>query len=171
MNSKAITTEVRLSLNELVSKLKDITVEDFDMVRQSPHAVYYGEITSHFFKVKHVRYSPLSESSNIDGEIIESLNDRTIIKLNMDIKEPYVLIRKMYYSTLIPIGLIVMLLSVLVMWGTEFQWQSLLLSSSFIIVAFLAVLLYRTTLVSMKKKELKDFISRIDGKIISDTNG
>lgn len=170
MNSQAINIEVNLTSQEVESKLRAMSVEDFDKARQSPDAVYWGDITSHSFKIRHVRYSPLSESSDIKGEIVESLNNRTIIKLDMDIKEPFVLIRKMYYGTLIPIGVIIMLLSILVMWGTEFQWQSLLLSSSFIVVAFIAVMLYKTSLSSMKKRELKDFISRIDGHVISESN-
>jgi hypothetical protein len=54
------------------------------------------------------------------------------------------------------------------MWGTEFQWQSLLLSSSFILVAFIVVALERVTLISTKKKELAAFVSRIDGLIVQE---
>lgn len=169
MNSKAITIEAPLSPNELVSKLKDITVEDFDMVRNSPHAVYYGEITSHSFNIKHVRYSPMSHAPSIQGDILEGINNRTTVKVKMDIREVFVLVRKMYYSTLLPIGVIVMLLSVLVMGGTEFQWQSLLLSSSFVIVAFLVVALQKAALISTKKKELNHLVSIVDGHIVPET--
>jgi hypothetical protein len=168
MNSKEIIIEVPLALNELVSKLKEITVDDFNMVRQSPHVVYYGEITPHSFDIKHVRYGPMSHAPSMQGEMLEGVNNRTTVKLKMDIREPFELVRKMYYGTLMPIGVIVMLLSVLVMGGTEFQWQSLLLSSSFIVVAFLVVALERSLLINIKKNELKAFVSIVDGQLISD---
>jgi len=170
MNSKAITIETPLAPSELVSKLKGITVEDFDMIRDSPDAVYYGDTTSHSFNIRHVRYGPMSHSPYIQGEIMEGVNNHTIVKVEMNIKEPYELVRKMYYGTLLPIGVIVMLLSLLVMWGTEFQWQSLLLSSSFVLVAFIVVALEKSLLVSTKKKELAAFMSRIDGQIISESD-
>lgn len=170
MNSKAITTETLQTPSELASKLKGMTVADFDMIRHSPDAVYYGDITSHSFNIRHVRYGPMSHAPYIQGEILEGINSRTVVKIEMDIKEPYELVRKMYFSTLLPIGVIIMLLSVLVMWGTEFQWQSLLLSSSFIVVAFLVVALERATLTSTKKKELAAFVSRIEGQIISNSD-
>lgn len=168
MNSKAITMETPQTPSELVSKLKELTVADFDMIRQSSDAIYYGDITSHSFNIRHVRYGPMSHAPYIKGEILEGVNSRTVVKVEMDIKEPYELVRKMYFSTLLPIGVIIMLLSVLVMWGTEFQWESLMLSSSFIVVAFIVVALEKSLLVSTKKKELKAFVSRIDGQIISD---
>lgn len=168
MNSKAITIETHQTPSELMSKLKEMTVADFDMIRQSHDAIYYGDITSHSFNIRHVRYGPMSHAPYIQGEILEGVNNRTVVKVEMDIKEPYDLVRKMYYSTLLPIGVIIMLLSILVMWGTEFQWQSLLLSSSFILVAFIVVALERVTLISTKKKELAAFVSRIDGQIVQD---
>lgn len=166
MNSKTITIETPLTPSELVSKLKGITVEDFDMIRNAPNAVYYGDITSHSFNIRHVRYGPMSHSPYILGEIMEGVNNRTVVKIAMDIKEPYELVRKMYLGTLVPIGIIIMLLSLLVMWGTEFQWHSLLLSSSFIVVALLVVVLEKSLLISTKKKELAVFVSRIDGQIM-----
>ncbi|KAA3645605.1 MAG: hypothetical protein DWP98_11240 [Bacteroidetes bacterium] len=168
MNSEAIKIEAPYTLNELVSKLKAMSVEDFDMIRNSPQADYYGDITSHSFNIKHVRYGPMSYAPSIQGDIIEGVNNRTIIKLKMEIREPFELVRKMYYGTLLPIGAIVMLLSLLVMGGTEFQWQSLILSSSFIIIAFLAVALQRKTLMSIKRKELKTFVAKIEGHLIPD---
>lgn len=168
MNTKAITIKTPQSPNELVSKLKEMTVTDFDMICQSHNAIYYGEITSHSFNIRHVRYGPMSHAPYIQGELLEGVNNHTVIKVKMDIKEPYELVRKTYFSTLLPIGVIIMLLSVLVMWGTEFQWQSLVLSSSFILVAFIVVALERVTLISTKKKELAAFVSRIDGQIVQD---
>lgn len=166
MNSKAITLQTPLPLNELVSTLKEITVEDFDMIRNSPNAVYYGEVTSHSFNIKHVRYGPMSYAPSMQGDILEGVNNRTTVKVKMDIKEPFELVRKMYYGILLPIGVILMLLSLLVMGGTEFQWQSLLLSSSFIVIAFLAVALQKAAMINTKKKELKAFVTIINGQIV-----
>lgn len=169
MKTQAITIETPLALNELMSKLKEVTVEDFDMIRNTPHATYYGEIDSHTFNIKHVRYGPMSHAPSIQGSVLEGADHQTTVKVTMDIDEPYQLVRKMYFGTLLPIGAIVMLLSILIMGGTDFQWQSLLLSSSFVVIAFLVVALEKAALISTKKKELKMFVSIINGHIISDS--
>ena len=170
MNSEEITIEIPLAPKELLGKLKEVTVEDFDMIRDNPHANYYGEITSHSFSIKHVRYGPMSHAPFMQGDILEGVSDRSIVKLKMDIKEPFMLVRKMYYNTLLPVGVIVMLLSLMVMGGTQYQWHSLLLSSSFIVVAFLVVALEKAALISTKKKEIKAFISLMDGQLATVTS-
>lgn len=168
MNSKTVTLEVPLALNELVGKLKEISVEDFDMIRDTPQAVYYGEVTSHSFNIKHVRYGPMSHAPSLEGDITEGVNNKTIVKVKMDIKESYLMVRKTYYGVLLPIGVILMLLSLLIMGGTDLQWQSLFLSSSFIIVAILVVNLQKAALISIKKKEFNAFISILDSQVVAD---
>lgn len=165
MNTEKIIVETDLPATELVSKLRDVTITEFDQIHEFPQAKYYGEITSHSFDIRHVRYSPMSSTPNIEGEIIGGVNN-TVLKLDMDIKSSYDFVRNTYFRTLLPIGGIVMLIALLVLWGTEFQWQGILLSSSFIVVAFLAVMLHRAALVSTKKKEINDFVETINGRII-----
>lgn len=167
MNSKLITIETPFTPQELVAKLKSITITDFDQLHQSSHAVYYGEIKSHSFDIKNVRYSPMSSIPSLEGEIQEGVNN-TIVKLNFDIKERYVLTKKMYYTTLIPLGVIFMLLGVLVLGGTKYQTQGLISSSIFILSAFIVVAFIKASLVNAKKREIKEFVSRIDGRIISE---
>ena len=167
MNSDTITIETPLAPGALVSKLNGLTITDISRLRNSPLAAYYGEISSYAFDIKNVRYGPMSSAPNIQGEIQGGIN-RTIVKVKIDIKSHYKIIRGMYYSTLIPIGIIVMLLSALVLGGTEYQLQGFLFSSTFIVCGFLFVAIMKSSLVNMKKKELKEFAARIDGRIISE---
>ncbi len=170
MNSKTITIETPLAPDELVSRMRAMTVTDFAKFHDSPLAVYYGEITSHAFDIKNVRYSPMSSAPNIQGEIQEGVNN-TMIKVKIDIKEIYQITRSMYYSTLLPIGIIVLLLSILVLGGTEYQLQGFLFSGFFIACPFLFVAIIKAILISIKKKELKEFTSRINGHIVPETAG
>lgn len=167
MESKTILVEAPFSPKEMVDKLKSITITDFDHIHNSPHAVYYGEIKSHSFQIKNVRYSPMSSIPSIEGDIQEGIN-HTLVKVKFDIKEHYTLTRNMYYATLIPLGIIFMLLSLLVLGGTDYQVQGLIASSVFIVVALSVVAFMKASLISVKKREIKDFISRIDGQIISE---
>ncbi|MCC6691614.1 MAG: hypothetical protein IT235_08790 [Bacteroidia bacterium] len=116
-----------------------------------------------------VNYGPMSSVPPIQGEIQEGIN-KTIINVKMNIEEKYKLTRTIYYSTLLPIGLIVLLLSFLVMGGTEYQLQGFIFSGSFIAGALLVVALTKSSLVGTRKKELADFASKINGKIISTLN-
>jgi len=166
MNSKIIAIQTPLTPKELTEKLRAITITDFAKIQNSPLAVYYGEVTSYSFSIMNVHYGPMSSFPPIQGEIEEGA-DNTTVKVKMDIQEHYKIARNMYYSTLIPIGIIVMLLSFLVLGGTEYQLHGFLFSSSFIVCAFLVVALTKSSLVSTKKRELKNFASRINGKIIS----
>lgn len=167
MNSKLITIETPLTPKELTEKLRSMTVTDFSLLYNSPHAVYYGEITSYTFNIMNVHFGPMSSFPPIQGEIQEGVN-KTNVKIKMDIQEHYKVARTMYYTTLLPIGLIVMLLSFLVLGGTEYQLHGFLFSSAFIICAVLVVALTKSSLISTKKKELKNLASRINGKIISE---
>lgn len=167
MNSKIITIETPLTTKELTDKLRAMTITDFSQIHNSPHASYYGEITSYSFDIMNVRYGPMSSVPPIQGEIQEGMN-KTNVNVKMDIQEHYKMSRAMYYTTLIPIGLIVMLLSFLVLGGTEYQLHGFLFSSSFIACAILAVALTKSSLISTKNRELKNFASKINGKIISE---
>ncbi|MBP9150647.1 MAG: hypothetical protein KBF73_00045 [Flavobacteriales bacterium] len=169
MNTEKIIVETDLSTTELVSKLRDVTITEFDHLHEFPNAKYCGEVTSHSFDLRHVRYSPMSSTPNIEGEIISGVNN-TVLKLDMDIKSSYEFVRNTYYRTLLPIGGIVMLIALMVLWGTEFQWQGILLSSSFVVVAFAAVGLHRAALTSTKKKEINDFVEMINGRIVERAN-
>ena len=166
MNSKVITIETPLTPKELTEKLRSMTVTDFSLLYNSPHAAYYGEITSYTFNIMNVHFGPMSSFPPIQGEIQEGVK-KTNVKIKMEIHEHFKIVRTMYYTTLLPIGLIVMLLSFLVLGGTEYQIHGFLFSSSFIICAILVVALTKSSLITTKKKELKNLASRIGGKIIS----
>lgn len=167
MNSKKISIETPYSPKELVEKLRAITITDFDHLHHSTHAVYYGDIKSHSFDIKNIRYSPMSSIPNIEGDIQEGIN-HSIVKITFNIEERYAMTKKMYYATLIPLGIIFLLLGLLVFSGTEYQMQGIISSSVFIISAFLIVAFVKMSLVSAKKKEIKDFVSRVNGRIISE---
>lgn len=166
MNSKITTIETPLTPKELIEKLRSMTITDFSQVHNSPHAAYYGEISSYIFDIKNVRYGPMNSVPSIKGEIQEGINN-TIVNVKMDIESHYKLTRGMYYSTLLPIGLIVMLLSALVLGGTEYQVKGFIFSGSFIACAILVVVLTKLSLVSTKKREVQNFSLKIGGKIIS----
>jgi hypothetical protein len=167
MNSKTISIETPYSPKELVEKLRAITITDFDHLHNSTHAVYYGDIKSHSFDIKNVRYSPMSSIPSIEGDIQEGVN-HSIVKIIFNIEERYTMTKKMYYATLIPLGIIFLLLGLLVFSGTEYQMQGIISSSVFLICAFLIVAFVKMTLVNAKKREIKEFISRVDGKIITE---
>lgn len=166
MDSKTIIIEAPYTPKELVEKLRAITITDFDQLHTSTHAVYYGDIKSHSFEIKNVRYSPMSSIPSIVGDIQEGVN-HTIIKIIFDIKELYGMSKKMYYSTLIPLGVIFLLLGILVFSGTKYQLQGIISSSIFILCAFLIVAFVKMSLVNAKKREIKEFVARIDGRIVS----
>ncbi|NUM50684.1 MAG: hypothetical protein HUU48_06160 [Flavobacteriales bacterium] len=166
MNTEITTIETTLTPKELTEKLQSMTVTDFSQLQNPSPASYYGEITSYSFNIMNVRYGPMSSFPPIRGEIQEGVN-KTIIKIKMDIEENYKISRTMYYTTLLPIGIIVMLLSFLVLGGTEYQLQGFIFSSSFIVCAILVVFLTKSSLVSTKKRELNNFATKINGKIIS----
>lgn len=166
MNSKIITIETPLTPKELTDKLRSLTITDFTQFHNSPHADYYGEITSYTFDIMNVHYGPMSSVPPIQGEIQEGVN-KSIVNVKIDIQSHYKLTRNIYYSTLFPIGLIVMLLSFLALGGTEYQITSFIFSGSFIGCAILIAVLTKSSLISTKKRELKNFTSRIGGKITS----
>jgi len=168
MNSKTITIQTPYTPKELVDKLRAITITDFDQLHSSSYAIYYGDIKSHSFDIKSVRYSPMSSVPSIEGDIEEGVNS-TIVKINFNIEERYKSTRNMYYATLIPLGVIFLLLGLLVFAGTHYQMKGILSSSIFIASAFLVVAFIKVSLINVKKRELKEFVSRIDGQIISET--
>lgn len=166
MNSKTITIDIPLTSKEVVDRLSSMTITDFASFHNSPNALYYGEIKSETFNIKNVQYGPMSSAPNIEGEIVENGN-HSLVKINLDIESHYNLIRSMYFRTLIPIGLIIMLLSVLLLGGTEFQLQGIIFSSVFVVCAFLYAAIMKTSLIRMKKKEIKQFAAKVNGHIIS----
>ncbi|MCZ2248713.1 MAG: hypothetical protein LC111_08140 [Bacteroidia bacterium] len=165
MNSNFSTIETLLTPKEIVEKLKSVTVTDFAQIHHSLPVSYYGDISSHSFTIKNVRYSPYSSVPPIEGEIVEGIN-KTLVKVKMNINEHYRLSKKMYYSTLLPIGVIILLLSALVLGGTEYQLQGYLFSGAFILVAFAIVLITKASLINMKKRGLKELTDIIDGHLI-----
>ncbi len=166
MNTKITTIETPLTPKELTERLHSMTVTDFSQLHNPSPAAYYGEITSYTFNIMNVRYGPMSSFPPINGEIKEGVN-KTIVYIKMDIQEHYKMSRTMYYTTLLPIGLIIMLLSFLVLGGTEYQLHGFIFSSSFIVCAILVVFLTKSSLISTKKRELNNFAAKINGKIIS----
>lgn len=167
MNSKIITIETPLTPKELTDKLRSMTITDFSQIHDSPHADYYGEISSYTFNIMNAHYGPMSSAPAIQGEIQEGVN-KTIVKIKMDIQSHYKMTRNMYYTTLLPIGVIVLLLSFLVLGGTEYQLHGFIFSGSFIACAVLVAMLTKSSLISTKNRELKNFSSKISGKIISE---
>jgi len=164
METETILLETSLSLKEISTKLNAITITDFSSLRNSPEAVYYGVIKNNMFDIKNVRYGPMSHAPGMQGEIEED-SVKTTIKLTMDINAPYKITRNMYYGTLLPIGILAFLLSLLVLGGTDFQLQGYLFSSAFIVCAFLVVAIEKISLVNTRKREVKDFAARIDAHI------
>lgn len=165
MSTNPIIIETALAPQDLINKLKSITITDLSKVHESPLAAYYGEIGSHSFDIKNVRYGPMSSAPGIQGEITEGINSSKV-NVTIDIESHYKMIRSMYYATLIPIGIIVMLISTLVLGGTEFHMHGILFSCAYIVCAFLFVALMKGSLVATKRKELNAFASRIEGQIM-----
>lgn len=165
MKTEIINIKTSLKYDELLTKLQSITVTDFSKFNESPLASYYGEITPNSFDLKNIRYSPMSSAPNIEGEIVTNASEVNV-KINIDIKSHYQLIRKMYLTTLLPIGIVILLLSLLVLGGTKYQIHGIIFSSFFIIGAFLFVSIIKYVLISSKKREITEFINSIDGQII-----
>lgn len=166
MKTETITIKTSLAPELLMKTLSAITITDIAKLNRSPHAVYYGELKENTFDIKNVRYGPMSSAPNIQGEIQEG-EISTIVKVRIDINSHYKILRAMYYSTLIPIGIIILLLSILVLGGTGIQLQGYLFSCSFIVCAFIFVAIMKSSLINMKKKELKEFVSRVNGHIVT----
>lgn len=169
MNTKSIIIESPMSTNELAQKLNSMTVTEFSDFQNSPGALYYGEIKTNTFNIKNVRYGPMSSAPFLEGEISGDVTHSTVT-LKIDIESHYTLLRKMYFTTLIPIGIIVMLLSVLVFAGTEYQVQGFVFASAFILCAFAFVGIMKAALINMKNQEVKKFTSTINGKVINDVS-
>lgn len=169
MNTPFTTIETRHTPVELISRIKEMTVPDFESVPGSPHAHYYGEVGSYSFDIKHVRYGPMSAVPSIVGDIREGVNG-SVIKLEFDIEEHYTMTKRMYGATLIPLSLIFILLSVLMHWGTEYQWQSLTASGSFLAMSLLIIWFAKVSLKSIRKKELGEFIEAVDGHVMVNTS-
>ena len=167
MNTNSNIVETRLTPEELVRRLRSITITDFAQLQTTPHATYYGEVKPDSFSIMNVQYGPMSSFPPIQGRIKEG-RDRTTIEVTVDIKSQFRLARSMYYGTLIPIGLIVMQLSILVLGGTEYQTHGYIFSAAFLACALLAVLLTKTSLVSTKGKELSKFASNVEGWIVTE---
>ncbi|MBW7935869.1 MAG: hypothetical protein H3C71_01565 [Flavobacteriales bacterium] len=165
LNADEVTIDTSLSLQELTERLRSLTITDISQIHNSPQATYYGEINSYNFQIMNVKYGPMSSFPPIQGEIEDGAG-RTTIKVKMDIKSHFKMARTMYYTTLLPIGLIVLLLSFLVLGGTAYLLHGILFSSSFILCALLVVALTKSSLINTKRKELKNFASKIDGSII-----
>lgn len=167
MDSKITIIETQLTRKELMDKLHSITITDFSQLNQSPDAAYYGEINSYTFDIMNVRYGPMSSVPSIQGEIQEE-EKRSIVKVKMDIQSHFIITKNMYYKTLLPIGVIVFLLSLLVLGGSKYQIHGIIFSSSFIACAIFVVILTKSSLISTKRRELQHFASKIKGKIISE---
>jgi len=170
MTTKIINIETALSQSEVTERLKSMTITDFAQIHRALPVTYYGEIGADHFALLNVKYGPMSSMPPIKGEIVDGMK-HTIVRVGMDVEEQYRIARKMYYSTLIPIGLIVLLLSALVLAGTAFQIHGIVFSATFILCAILVAILTRTSLYSARKKEIREFAGRIDGKIVAESLG
>lgn len=168
MKTNIITIETKLSPEQLIDRLHNITITDLSQIYQSPGASYYGQVSSYTFDLMNVNYGPMSSIPPIQGEIkgISPDNHQTIVKVKMDIQSHYKLSRRMYFSTLLPIGVVVMLLSFLVLGGTQYQVHGFIFSVSFIACAILAALLTKSSLINTRHREVKNFAHQIEGKII-----
>lgn len=166
MNTDLISIETPNALQEVIDKIRSITSPDISHAWKNPQCAYYGEVTQHSFNIKNVRYGPMSSAPNIKGEIQEQAN-RTIVKLDMDIKSNYTMLRNMYYSTLLPIGILVLLATLFVLGDTEYWLQGYIFSGAFIAFPFLVTWIEKSSLVNMRKKESKNLASRIGGRIVS----
>jgi hypothetical protein len=166
MESKKITIQTPLSPSELTGRLKSVSITDFDHLHDAPEAVYYGDIKSHSFDLKNVRYSPMSSIPSLKGDIVEGAN-MTVVKVDFDMAEQFNLSRKMYYATLMPLGVVFMLLTVAVMGGTEYQMEGILASLAFIMSSFVAVWLTRVSLLSARSREVKKLLTVIDGSLVA----
>ncbi|MCO5269921.1 MAG: hypothetical protein M9897_13625 [Brumimicrobium sp.] len=164
MNTKEIIISTSLSKKEIEEKLNSVTITDFEQLHASPNAAYYGKISEDIFTIKNVKYSPMSPIPDIQGKITES-NKGTEIAVKMDIHSNYTFSKRMYLTTLLPIGLIILLLSYLVLGGTQYQTQGFIFSGVFIFCAIAVVMLTKFSLLSMKKRELTNFAHRVEGKI------
>ena len=166
MKTEIVNIKTSLKQDELWTKLRSITVTDFSKINELPLAIYYGSLTPNSFDLKSVRYTPMSAAPSIEGEILNSDNDVNV-KLKMDIQSNYRLIRKMCFATLLPIGIVILLLSLLFLGGTKFQLHGIIFSSFFILGALVYVSIIRFVLINTKKREQKEFIATIDGHVIN----
>lgn len=165
MKSEIINIKTPLNHEELLTKLNSITVTDFSKSIEFPHAIYYGSLTPNSFHLKHVRYTPMSIAPSLEGEIISAMNEE-IVKITIDIQSDYVLTRKMCFTTLFPIGTLVLLFSLLFLGDTKFQLHGFIFASFFIVGALTYVSTIRYVLIRAKKRELKEFMSNINGHIV-----
>lgn len=164
MKTTDVTIETPLTPKELFDKLRSMTITNFSQLHEVPTADYYGEVDNFSFDIMNVHYGPMSSVPSIQGEIEEGIN-KTTINIKMDIERHYKLARNMYYSTLFPIGAIVLLLSFLVLGGTDYQLHGFIFSGSFMACAVLVVILTKTSLLTTKRRELKNFAAKINGII------
>jgi hypothetical protein len=169
MNTQSISIETPNALQEVINIIRSITSPDISHAWKNPQSVYYGEVAQKDFDIKNVRYGPMSSAPNIRGEVQEQANG-TIVKLDIDIKSHYTIVRTMYYSTMIPIGLLILMASIFVLGDTEYWLQGYIFSGAFIAFGFILAEIEKLSLINMKKKELKNFSSRIGGKILSGEN-
>lgn len=167
MNTKITSIETSMTPDELENKLNLITVKDFADYQNFPKAQYYGEINDKAFNIKNVRYGPMSSVPFIEGEISGD-STHSVVHLKIDIESHSKMVQKMYYSTLIPIGIIVMLLSILVFAGTDYQLQGFIFAGAFIVCAFAFVAIMKASLSNMRNKEINKFISTVHGRDITD---
>ncbi len=166
MNTKTFTITTPQSAEEIITKIGSVTVSDYSQTYKQHGTAYYGEVTHRNFDIKNMRYSPMSSAPNIQGEVQEQTN-RTIVKLDIDIKSNYHLMRNMYYSTLLPIGILVLIACIFVLGDTEYWLQGYIFSGAFIACGFVVPLIEKISLAGMKKNEIKKISSIINGKIIS----
>ena len=162
MKTEIIKIKTPLNHKELLARLKAITVPDYSKIIDSPLAIYYGDITTNSFHLKHVRYIPMSIAPSLEGEIIHTFHEE-IVKIKIDIQSHYRLIRKMCFTTLLPMGAIILLVSFLFLGGTKFQLHGYIFATMFIVGALVYVSIIKYVLIRTKKRDLTEFMSYIDG--------
>lgn len=166
MDTKPIFIDIIHSPEEVMNKISTITITDPKNAHSSPQAAYSGRISCRDFEIKDVKLSPHSAAPSLKGEVYQH-NQNSRIKLDIDIKTHYLIIRDMFCSTMIPIGLIVMTLSIYVLKDSGFLAQGIIFSSVFIVLPLVVAAITKLTLIKNKRKETENFLKQVNGKIVS----
>lgn len=164
MEQQKIIIRTALAPNEVVDKLRSITITDLSQLHGPAPVSYYGEIARDRFSIRNVRFGPHSAAPSINGQIQQGL-EGTVVTVEMNIREYHELTRRMYYSTLLPLGALVLLLSIAVLGGTAYQVHGYIFSFAFVLCAVAAVALSKASLLGMRKREIKRLALTVNGRV------
>ncbi len=164
MEQRKIIIRTALAPNEVADKLRSITITDLSQLHGPAPVSYYGEIAQDRFNIRNVRFGPYSAAPSINGQIQQD-PDGTVVTVEMNIREYHEMTRKMYYSTLLPLGALVLLLTIAVLGGTEYQVHGYVFSFAFALCAVAAVALSKASLLGMRKREIKRLALTVNGSV------